>query len=253
VRSGEDNAELYQRQVGKERDRLRLLLELNNHIVSKLDINELFGSASASIRTYFRNDFTGFWWIDKNSNQLECVVLDFPTGKGSLTAVLKSTRMGHFEHEEIQGRTPDAIFPPNDIPRIMRQHESGHKYGANRDEFYLPRKDGLKIPVIFSERIIQGPDGQEYSLINVTDISEQKRVEEQLRERQREIDADLSTAALIQQSLAPHNLGWEDLAVEADYSPARAQQGITYEYSVAALRRQPENGGKAPIFLLRIR
>ena len=55
-----DNAELYQRQVVKERDRLRLLLEINNHIVSKLDINELFRSASASIRTYFRDDFAGF-------------------------------------------------------------------------------------------------------------------------------------------------------------------------------------------------
>ena len=48
-----DSAELYQRQVVKERDRLRLLLEINNHIVSKLDINELFRSASASIRTLF--------------------------------------------------------------------------------------------------------------------------------------------------------------------------------------------------------
>ena len=85
-----DSAELYQRQVVKERDRLRLLLEINNHIVSKLDINELFRSASASIRTYFRNDFTGFWLIDKQSNQLQCVVLDFPSGKGSLTAVLNS-------------------------------------------------------------------------------------------------------------------------------------------------------------------
>ena len=83
-----DSAELYQRQVVKERDRLRLLLEINNHIVSKLDINELFRSASASIRTYFRNDFTGFWLIDKQSNQLQCVVLDFPSGKGSFIAVL---------------------------------------------------------------------------------------------------------------------------------------------------------------------
>jgi GAF domain-containing protein len=51
-----DNAELYQRQVVRERNRLTLLLEINNHIVSKLDINELFRSASASLRTYFRND-----------------------------------------------------------------------------------------------------------------------------------------------------------------------------------------------------
>ena len=124
-------------------------------------------------------------------------------------------RMGHFEREEIQGRTPDAIFPPNDIPHIMRQHESGR----NRAEFYLPRKDGQKIPVIFSGRIIQGPDGQHYSLVIVTDISEQKRIEEQLRvsnalleERQREIEADLSIAARVQQSLAPQSLIWKDLA-----------------------------------------
>jgi formate hydrogenlyase transcriptional activator len=77
-----DSAERYQRQVAKERDRLKLLLEINNHIVSKLDINDLFRSVSASIRSYFHNDSTGFWLIDKQSNQLECVVLDFPSGKG---------------------------------------------------------------------------------------------------------------------------------------------------------------------------
>ena len=41
----------------------------------------------------------------------------------------------------MQGRTPDALFPPEDIPNIMRQHESGHRYGRHRSEFYLPRKD----------------------------------------------------------------------------------------------------------------
>ena len=63
-----DNAELYQRQVVRERDRFRLLLEINNHIVSKLDLNELFRSASASIRNFFGSDFVGFWLIDKQSN-----------------------------------------------------------------------------------------------------------------------------------------------------------------------------------------
>ena len=85
-----DSAELYQRQVVKERDRLKLLLEINNYVVSKLDINELFRSASASLRNYFRNDFTGFWLIDKRSNQFECAVLDFPSGKGSFTAIDRS-------------------------------------------------------------------------------------------------------------------------------------------------------------------
>src|SRR6516162_8786183 len=52
------------------------------------------------------------------------------------------TRMGHFELEDIQGRTPDAIFPSEDLPYIKGQHESGHRYGRHRSEFYLPRKDG---------------------------------------------------------------------------------------------------------------
>ena len=141
-------------------------------------------------------------------------------------------RMGHFEREEIQGCTPDAIFPSEDLPYIKRQHESGHRYGRHRTEFYFPRKDGGKIPAIFSGRVIQGPDKQEYVLLIVTDISAQKGIEEQLREsnsllqkRQDEMDAELSLAAHVQQSLAPHSLIWKNLAVEAYYSPARTIGG----------------------------
>jgi phosphoserine phosphatase RsbU/P len=141
-------------------------------------------------------------------------------------------RLGMYSSEEIRGRTPDAIFPPKDIPYLLRQHESGHRYGHSRNEFYLPRKNGEKIPAIFSGRSIQGPDGQEYVLLIVTDISAQKRVEEQLREsnaqlekRQMEIEAELSLAARVQQSLAPQSLVWNDVSVETYYSPARTIGG----------------------------
>lgn len=151
------------------------------------------------------------------------------------------TRMGQYDRGEIEGRTPDAIFPATDIPYIMRQHESGHRYGRSRTEFYLPRKNGEKIPAIFSGRVIQGPDGQEYVLLIVTDISAQKRVEEQLREsnaqlekRQMEIEAELSLAARVQQSLAPQSLVWNDVSVETYYSPAHAiggDFGVVFPYS----------------------
>ena len=111
-----------------------------------------------------------------------------------------------------EGRAPDAIFPATDIPYIMRQNESGHRYGRSRSEFYLPRKNGEKIPAIFSGRVIQGPDGQEYVLLIVTDISAQKRVEKQLRnpmqeKRQNEMETELALAARVQQSLAPRSFG----------------------------------------------
>src|SRR5271166_6361776 len=141
-------------------------------------------------------------------------------------------RLGMYNREEVQGCTPDAIFPAKDIPYLLRQHESGHRYGRSRNEFYLPRKNGEKIPAIFSGRVIQGPDGQEYVLLIVTDISAQKRVEEELRQsnallekRQMEIEAELSLAARVQQSLAPQSLVWNDVSVEAYYSPARTIGG----------------------------
>jgi formate hydrogenlyase transcriptional activator len=103
-----DSAELYQRQVVQERDRLRLLLEINNHIVSKLDIHELFRSASASIRNYFRNDFTGFWLIDKQSNRLDLAVLDFPASKGFLTDIAVH-ELSSSDHEKLRAHKPELL------------------------------------------------------------------------------------------------------------------------------------------------
>ena len=111
-----DAAETYQRQLARERDRLRLLLEINNQVVTQLDVNELFRSASASIRKYFANDFTGFWLIDKQSNQLECAVLDFPGGKGFL-ADIPARAVTDREAEKMRSRTAE-IWWQQDIDKL---------------------------------------------------------------------------------------------------------------------------------------
>jgi len=80
-----DAAEEYERELGRERDRLKLLLKINNHIVTKLDIHELFHSAAASIREYFGNDFSIFSLIDQQAQQFECAALDFPESWGFMT------------------------------------------------------------------------------------------------------------------------------------------------------------------------
>src|SRR6202167_3963014 len=112
-----DSAELYQRQLAHERDRLRLLLEINNQVVTQLGVNELFRSASSSIRKYFANDFTGFWLIDKHSNRLECVVLDFPGGKGFLEDIPVREATDQ-EVEKMRTRTPE-IWSEQDIEKLQ--------------------------------------------------------------------------------------------------------------------------------------
>jgi formate hydrogenlyase transcriptional activator len=111
-----DAAESYQRQLARERDRLRLLLEINNQVVTQLDVNELFRSASASIRKYFANDFTGFWLIDKQSNQLECAILDFPGGKGFL-ADIPARAVTEQEAEKMRTRTAE-IWSQREIDKL---------------------------------------------------------------------------------------------------------------------------------------
>src|ERR1700675_3836902 len=111
-----DAAERYQRQLAQERDRLQLLHEINNQVVTQLDVNELFRSASASIRKYFANDFTGFWLIDKQSNQLECAILDFPGGKGFL-ADIPASAVTDREAEKMRTRTAE-IWSQQDIDKL---------------------------------------------------------------------------------------------------------------------------------------
>jgi formate hydrogenlyase transcriptional activator len=71
-------AESYQEQLTRERDRLRLLLEINNHIVTQLETNGLFQAAATSLRKYFESDFTSFWLFDEHSNRLKRVFMEFP-------------------------------------------------------------------------------------------------------------------------------------------------------------------------------
>jgi formate hydrogenlyase transcriptional activator len=79
-----ESAESYRVELERERDRLNLLLEINNHIVNYLDVNELFRAASASIREFINIAFSGFWLFEEGSNQLQCVTLDFPGSQGAI-------------------------------------------------------------------------------------------------------------------------------------------------------------------------
>jgi len=67
--------------LARERDRLSLLLEINNHIVSKLELNELFQAVAQSTRKHFGNGITSFLLLNRETGCLERKFLDFrPAG-----------------------------------------------------------------------------------------------------------------------------------------------------------------------------
>jgi formate hydrogenlyase transcriptional activator len=117
-----ESAEAYRQQLERERDRLKLLLEINNHIVTHLEVNELFHAASISIREFFKNAFTGFWLFEEGSNQLQCITLDFPESRGFVEDI-PSHRLTEKDIESIRARVP-SVYGPEEIkswPNVVAQ------------------------------------------------------------------------------------------------------------------------------------
>lgn len=134
--------------------------------------------------------------------------------------------MTGFTREEVLGRGPSNFYSGEALDFLNEKIIQTTTQGQNRYEFFLPRKDGSRVPVILSERVVEDLDGRVFVIITFTDIAEQKHAEEQLRaanmqlaERQAEIERDLALAARVQQSLAPHSITWGPFRVEALYQP----------------------------------
>jgi formate hydrogenlyase transcriptional activator len=77
-----ERAQAYQRQLAQERDRLRVLLEVNNAVVSKLDLRALLNAISASLRRVIPHEYTSLALYEEDKNEMRVLALDFPEGKG---------------------------------------------------------------------------------------------------------------------------------------------------------------------------
>jgi formate hydrogenlyase transcriptional activator len=69
-------------ELQRERDRLQLLLDLNNNVVSILDLRDLLRAVSASVRRVMECDVVSVDLLDPETNRLRLFVLDFPESKG---------------------------------------------------------------------------------------------------------------------------------------------------------------------------
>ena len=66
----------------RESDRLKLLLDITNTLVSNLGCRDLLRTVSASIRQVMRCDIVGVWLPDAQQIHLRQLAMDFPESKG---------------------------------------------------------------------------------------------------------------------------------------------------------------------------
>jgi formate hydrogenlyase transcriptional activator len=98
----------YQQLLLRERDRLRLLLEVNNHVISHLELGDLFQAVSSALRDCFHHEYTGLWLLEEGTTKLRCVGMDFPSNRGFIQK-LQSADMTPSELAEVRARVPKII------------------------------------------------------------------------------------------------------------------------------------------------
>jgi formate hydrogenlyase transcriptional activator len=79
-----DSSQAYQTQLAHERDRLRVLLEVNNVLVTSLELTELFRGIVSTLQRVIHHDYTSLALLDPGTGLLKIHALDFPGRQGLL-------------------------------------------------------------------------------------------------------------------------------------------------------------------------
>ncbi len=142
------------------------------------------------------------------------------------------TQMSGYPLAEVLGREARHFYPAEDHATLRRFIEKGLQEGQQRFEFYLPCKDGRRLPITVGSRVMEDLEGRTWSILTVTDITEQKLTQQRLKEanalleeRHEEIQRELKLAERVQQSIAPQSLQWGDVRVETLYQPVQTIGG----------------------------
>src|SRR5207247_8809191 len=105
------------RDLARERDRLRLLLEVNNAVVSRLDLRDVFVATTASLRRVVPHVLASLYLYDSDNEVVSRHALDSPSGKG----LLQEGFVGHIDSTPagpaIRTGKP-ALFDEDDLKRF---------------------------------------------------------------------------------------------------------------------------------------
>jgi formate hydrogenlyase transcriptional activator len=117
----DESAGAAQQQLARERDRQQLLLEVNNAVVSNLDLDEVFMAVSACLRKVIKHDGSSLVLYEPETSQYRVHVLDFtkntsvieegqanPQCKGPASIAITSRKPAIFSEEDLKTLSLDS-------------------------------------------------------------------------------------------------------------------------------------------------
>jgi formate hydrogenlyase transcriptional activator len=121
-----ETSQAYHAQLARERDRLRVLLEVNNVLVTSLELPELFRGIVTTLQRVIHHDYTSLALLDPASGLLKIYALDFPGRQGlikpELTIPRESSPAGRaiIENRTLISRGAEMDQYSSEIVRILR-------------------------------------------------------------------------------------------------------------------------------------
>jgi len=100
------DAQSYQRQLARERDRLHVLLEINNALVSNLDRGQLFSAISRNLRQVTGLDYISLAILNPETDRLRLYALDFSAGSGAIQEGMEEAAGECLPGRAIEARKP---------------------------------------------------------------------------------------------------------------------------------------------------
>jgi formate hydrogenlyase transcriptional activator len=114
-----ESSQAYQKQLALERDRLRVLLEINNVLVTTRELPEVFRGIVATLERVIHHDYTSLALLDPDTGLLKIHALDFPGNQGIFKPETTVSR----------DNSPAGRAIATNLPLIARGSELDH-YGS---------------------------------------------------------------------------------------------------------------------------
>jgi formate hydrogenlyase transcriptional activator len=121
-----ESSQAYQTQLAHERDRLRVLLDVNNVLVTSLELPELFRGIVSTLQRVIHHDYTSLALLDPITGLLKIHALDFPGRQGLLKAEMTIPREASpagraiAENRTIVSRGAELDQYPSEVVRLLR-------------------------------------------------------------------------------------------------------------------------------------
>src|SRR6202790_2622618 len=121
-----ESSQAYQKQLARERDRLQVLLDINNLLVSSRELPDVFRGIVSTLERVIHHDFTSLAFVDPVTGLLKIHALDFPHHEGLIKQETVVPRDASPAGQAIATAQPviargaEIDRYPTDIIRILR-------------------------------------------------------------------------------------------------------------------------------------